>query len=283
MTRRQALARAGELLARHKIEDATLEAELLLRHTLKIDRAQLFTDLDSSLKKRQEQTYRTFVKRRIKGEPSAYITGHREFFGLDFFVDKRVLIPRPETELLIEQAIAQSANYQRPIIVDVGTGCGAIAISLAMHIPQAEIYAIDISKAALKVATRNCLKHDVADRVKLLAGDLMEPAPIPVDMIVANPPYVLTADMPQVNTFGFEPHLALDGGRDGMDVIKRLCLQTRDKLRPAGCLLLEIGMGQSERISDFLHKLYPSGTVDCIADLSGVKRVVSLTMPVTHT
>ena len=270
-----------ELLARHKIEDAALEAELLLRHTLKIDRAQLFTEPDSRLKKRQEDTYRTFIKRRIKGEPSAYITGHREFFGLDFFVDKRVLIPRPETELLVEQAIARAGNYQSPVIVDVGTGCGAIAVSLALHIPHAEIYAVDISKAALKVATRNCLKHGVGDRVKLLVGDLLEPIPMLVDIIVANLPYVLTAEVPQVNTSGFEPRLALDGGTDGMDVIKRLCLQAQDRLRPAGCLLLEIGMGQSKIASGILQGFFPAASIEFISDLSDIRRVVCLTLPAT--
>ena len=256
MTRRQALAHARELLDRHKIEDSSLEAEILLKHTLKIDRTQLFTEIDSPLKKRQEDTYRTFIKRRIKGEPSAYITGHREFFGLDFFVDKRVLIPRPETEILVEQAIARAGNYQSPVMVDVGTGCGAIAVSLALHLPHAEIYAVDISKAALKVAIRNCLKYGVGDRVKLLIGDLLEPIPTLVDIIVANLPYVLTAEVPQVNTSGFEPPLALDGGTDGMDVIKRLCLQAQDRLRPAGCLLLEIGMGQEQ-----ISLRYITGTV----------------------
>ena len=281
MTRQQALARARELLDRHKIEDSSLEAEILLRHTLKIDRTRLFTELDSPLKKRQEDTYRTFIKRRSKGEPSAYITGHREFFRLDFFVDKRVLIPRPETELLVEQAIAQAGNYRRPVIVDVGTGCGAIAVSLALHIPHAEIYAVDISKAALKVATRNCLKHGVGDSVKLLVGDLLESAPTLVDIIVANLPYVLTAEVPQVNTYSFEPRLALDGGMDGMDVIKRLCLQAHDKLQPAGCLLLEIGMAQSKIASVVLQEFFPAASVEFVPDLSGIRRVVCVTLPAT--
>jgi release factor glutamine methyltransferase len=281
MTRQQALARARELLDRHKIEDSSLEAEILLKHTLKIDRTQLFTEIDSPLKKRQEDTYRTFIKRRIKGEPSAYITGHREFFGLDFLVDKRVLIPRPETEILVEQAIARAGNYRGPIIVDVGTGCGAIAVSLALHLPHAEIHAVDISKAALKVATRNCLKHGVEDRVKLLVGDLLEPVPITVDIIVANLPYVLTAEVPQVNTSGFEPPLALDGGVDGMDMIKRLCLQAHDKLRPAGCLLLEIGMGQSKIVSGVLREFFPAASVEFVSDLSDITRVVCMTLPVS--
>jgi release factor glutamine methyltransferase len=279
MTRRQALNHARELLAIHKIEDASLEAELLLRHTLKLDRTQFYTEPDLTLTKRQEKTYWQSIERRIKGEPSAYITGHREFFGLDFYVDKNVLIPRPETELLVEQAITHAVNYPTLLIVDVGTGCGNIAISLAVHLPQAKIFAIDISAAALKVASHNCLKHQVGDRVKLLEGNLLGPVSTPVDLIIANLPYVLTIDVPQVNTFGFEPHLALDGGSDGMTLIKRLCLQAKDKLQPAGCLLLEIGVGQSKIAADYLKHLYPSANIDFVSDLNSIERVVRMTLP----
>ena len=279
MTRGEALKRARESLARHRVEDAALEAEVLLRHTLRIDRAQLYTEPDCELKQRQADTYRTFIKRRIKGEPSAYITGHREFFCLDFYVDKHVLIPRPETELLVEQTILRTKQYKNPVIIDVGTGCGAIAVSLAKNLPDRVIYAVDISKAALKVAARNCLAHGVEDRVKLLHGDLLESLPTQVDIIVANLPYVLTSDVPRVNTFGFEPSLALDGGADGMDVVKRLCLQAKDRLRLAGCLLLEIGMGQSKITSNILRELYPAANIDIMSDLSGIARVVCLALP----
>jgi release factor glutamine methyltransferase len=279
MTRRQALNHARELFATHKIEDASLEAELLLRHTIKLDRTQFYTEPDRMLTKQQEETYWQFIERRIKGEPSAYITGHREFFGLDFYVDKNVLIPRPETELLVEQAITHAVNYPNPLIVDVGTGCGNIAISLAVHLPQAKIYASDISEAALKVASRNCLKHQVGDRVKLVVCNLLEPIPTPVDLIIANLPYVLTVDVPQVNTSGFEPYLALDGGSDGMAIIRRLCLQAKDKLQPAGCLLLEIGVGQSKIAADLLQNLYPSANIVFMSDFNGIERVVCMTLP----
>jgi release factor glutamine methyltransferase len=278
VTRRQALIYAGELLARHKIEDASLEAELLLRHTLKIDRAALYTEPDRLLTKRQAETYRQFIERRLQGEPSAYITGHREFFGLDFCVDRNVLIPRPETELLVEQIIARAGNYQNPVIVDVGTSCGAIAVSLAIHLHQAKIYATDISPTALKVARRNARKHNVKDKITFLAGDLLEPLPDSVDIIAANLPYVLTDDVPKVNTSGFEPIQALDGGEDGLDVIKRLCLQAKDKLRPDGCLLLEIGMGQSKATNELLENIYLTAKIDIVPDLSGIQRVVCLTL-----
>jgi release factor glutamine methyltransferase len=279
MNRGEALKRARELLARHRIEEAELEAELLLRHTLKINRAQLLSEPDSELKSRHADTYKTFIKRRIKGEPSAYITGHREFFGLDFYVDKNVLIPRPETELLVEQAIIRAKNYRHPVIADVGTGSGAIAVSLARNLPDAEIYAVDISKAALKVAGRNCLTQGVRDRVKLLRSDLLEQISSQVDIIVANLPYVITDEVARVNTSGFEPSLALDGGADGLDVIKRLCLQAKVRLRPSGCLLLEIGLGQSQRTSDILQELYPVANIEIMSDLSGIARVICMTLP----
>jgi len=276
MTRQQALERARELLSRHNIEDASLEAEVLLCHILKIKRAQLLSEPEAELKKRHEDTFKTFVKRRIKGEPHAYITAHREFFGLDFYVDKHVLIPRPETELLVEQVILRAKNYRHPVIADIGTGSGAIAVSLAKNLPDVEIYAVDISKAALKVAGRNCLEHHVDDRVQLLRGDLLEPVPAQVDIIVANLPYVLTSDVSQVNTTGFEPSLALDGGADGLDVVKRLCVQAKHSLRPGGCLLLEIGMGQSKKTSDILQELYPGANIEIFPDLSGIERVICL-------
>lgn len=279
MTRRQALERATELLTRHKIEDAALEAEVFMAHVLKITRTQLLTEPDIELKKRQEDTFKTFVKRRIKGEPNAYITGHREFYGLDFLVDKRVLIPRPETEILVEQAILRAKNYANPVIADVGTGSGAIAVSLAKCLPQAEIYAVDISKAALKAAARNSLQHGVLHRVKFVQGDLLEPIPVSVDIIVANLPYVITDEVPKVNTAGFEPAQALDGGADGLDVIKRLCRQAKDKLNVNGCLLLETGLGQSRAVAELLKELFPSSKIEVINDLSGIERVVCATLP----
>ncbi len=246
---------------------------------LKINRAQLLSEPEVELPKRHEETFKTFIKRRIKGEPHAYITAHREFYGLDFEVDKRVLIPRPETELLVEQAIEKAKNYPNPVIVDIGTGSGVIAVSLAKNLPHAQIYAVDISKAALKVTERNCRKHQVEERVTLVRGDLLESSPEQVDIIVANLPYVLTGEVSKVNTAGFEPDLALDGGADGLDAIRRLCRQAKDILQPGGCLLLEIGQGQDQAVCDLLYTVYPSAQVKCFPDFSGIMRIVSLTLP----
>ena len=278
MTLKQALSRARHILTENSIEDAPLECELLLRHALKISRIQLYLDLDQELSPQQEKAFWRLVERRLNGEPTAYITGHREFYGLDFYVDPHVLIPRPESELLVEIALGLAKNHPLSTIADIGTGCGAIAISLALNLPQAKIYATDISAAALKVALVNCQKHGVADRVRLLQGNMVEPVPEPVDLIVANLPYVRKSELAPMSPAKFEPLLALDGGSDGTERIRQLCRQADSKLRPGGSLLLEIGQGQKRAITTLLHTLFPKGEIEVMPDLSGIDRVVSLSL-----
>ena len=273
MNLRQALTSARDTLAISNVEDPSLEGEILLRHALAIDRAGLYSDLDRELSLEQEHTFKKSLDRRRRGEPSAYITGRREFYGLDFTVDHNVLIPRPETELLVELALNTAKNHGITEIADIGTGCGAIAVSLAMHLPQATIYATDISQAALEVARDNCHKHGVADRVILLRGDLLEPLEKPVDMIAANLPYVREADLPRT---GYEPRMALDGGTDGLDKIKSLCRQVGGKLNKGGYLLLEIGQGQADMVVGILCKAYPGSPIEVYQDLAGIERVISL-------
>ncbi len=278
MTLKQALSRARGILADGNIEDARLESELLLRHTLKISQVQLYLDLDRELSLNQEQTFWQLIKRRLDGEPTAYITGHREFYGLDFYVDPSVFIPRPESELLVEKALDLTQNHPVSTIAEIGTGCGAIAISLALKLPQAKIYATDISAPALKVALVNCQRHGVVNRICLLHGDMLDPLPEPVDLIVANLPYVSELEMPDLANF--EPLLALDGGSDGLEKIHQLCQQVTDKLRPDGCLLLEIGQGRGKEVTTCLRSLFPSAKIEVAPDLSGIDRVVSLRL--TH-
>ena len=279
MTVKQALARAREVLVADSIEDAPLESELLLRHVLKRDRVQLYLALDQELSFEQDKKFWGLIKRCLGHEPTAYITGHREFYGLDFCVDSSVLIPRPESELLVEKALELDQNHTLSTVAEVGTGCGAIAISLAMSLPQARIYATDISACALKVALSNCQRHGVVNRICLLTGDMLDPLPEPVDLIVANLPYVREPELPRVNSADFEPRLALDGGADGLEKICRLCLQINDKLHPGGYLLLEIGEGQGRAVTTFLRSLFPSADIELTPDLGGIDRVVSLTLP----
>ncbi|MGD9116758.1 MAG: peptide chain release factor N(5)-glutamine methyltransferase [Dehalococcoidia bacterium] len=270
MTLKAALALARDALK--NIEDAPLEAELLLRHLLKIDRARLYLDLDNELSSEDEKAFRTLITRRLKGEPSAYITGRREFYGRDFSVNRHTLIPRPESELLVETALKIAKERQRHAIADIGTGCGAIAVTIALELPQAKVYATDISPRALEVARANCKKHAV-DNIRLLQGDMLEPLPGAVDLIMANLPYVRRAEIAPDN---FEPKLALDGGDQGTEVIAELCRQAKDKLADDGAMLLEIGLGQSGAVQSLLKSLFPDGIIEVFPDLAGIERVVSL-------
>ncbi|MBI4266974.1 MAG: peptide chain release factor N(5)-glutamine methyltransferase [Chloroflexi bacterium] len=264
------------MLASDGIEEAPLEAELLLRHVLKIDRVQLYLDFDRQPGPEQLKTFWGLIERRRKGEPSAYITGRREFCGLNFYVDPDVLIPRPETELLVEQAILMAQTRPVGSVADIGTGCGAIAISLATKLPKVKIYATDISVSALKVARLNCHYHGVAGRIHLLQGDLLEPLPEAVDLLMANLPYVRKAELARSGLANFEPALALDGGADGLEKIKRLCLGISGKLRPRGSLLLEIGRGQAKTVTSYLGRLFPDARIEITPDPAGIERVVSL-------
>ena len=276
MNRKEALAKAREILTDSHIDDAALEGEILLRHVLGISRAQLFTDLDSDVSPSDIKQLLKLIERRVKGEPSAYIIGNKEFYGLDFIVNRHVLIPRPETELLVEQAIRLCRNNHYSKIADIGTGCGAIAVSLAINLPSVKIYATDVSIKALDVAAQNCIKHGVKDRITLLRGDLLEPLPESVDLIIANLPYVREADIPAKGPLSFEPQLALNGGERGLDKIERLCRQAGAKLNSQGSLLMEIGQGQAEDVKTILHKYFPSGLIEVQKDLAGIERVVSL-------
>lgn len=274
MKRTEALNRGLATLAQNAIADARLEAELLLRHILNINRTQLYIDLESELSPQDEKAFEELVERRLNGEPTAYITGHREFYGREFHVNQNTLIPRPESELLVETALDLTQDRQLHTIADIGTGCGAIAVSLALELPRTRIYAIDISAPALAVASINCQRYSVANIVRLLQGDMLEPLPEPVDLIIANLPYVRDCEL----TPTFEPTIALDGGAEGTEKIVKLCRQAKDKLAEGGSILLEIGQGQSRKIIGLLHQLFPSGAIEVAKDLSGVERVVRLSL-----
>ncbi|HEY55717.1 MAG TPA: peptide chain release factor N(5)-glutamine methyltransferase [Dehalococcoidia bacterium] len=275
MTLKTALRRARDTLAGSGIEDAPLEGELLLKYALNISRTRLYTELERELSPREEETLWRLVERRRNGEPTAYITTSREFYGLDFYVDPRVLIPRPESELLVEAALKLAQNRHLSAIADIGTGCVAIAVSLALELPEAKIYATDISAPALEVAGINCRKHGVADRVHLLQGDMLTPIPEPVELIVANLPYVEKSELTPLR---FEPRLALDGGAEGTERIGQLCRQVGAGLKSGGCLLLEIGQGQENAVTSFLRRFFPEGEIEVAPDLSGIERVISLSL-----
>ncbi len=274
---KQALEYGRRTLAASDIEDSTLEAEVLLQHALDIDRVRLYLESGRELSAAEYDTFRKLLKRRLKGEPSAYITGHREFFGLDFYVDNRVLIPRPDTELLVETALELALARPVHLIADIGTGSGAVAVSLATRLTKTTIFAVDISVEALTVAAENARKHGVSDRIRFLPGDLLAPIPEAVDMIIANLPYVKETELREVNTWGYELALALDGGKDGLDVIRRLIGQLKGKLKPGGALLMEIGAGQGSAVTELLADTFPRSELKLISDGNGIERVVTLT------
>jgi release factor glutamine methyltransferase len=277
LTFRQVLDHARRRLSGLKdVEDPGLESEVLLRHILHFSRAQLYLDLNVQLNPDQESIFNQWVELRLRGEPLAYIIKSREFYGLDFFVDGRVLIPRPETELLVEETIRFCDRRPAVVLADIGTGSGAIAVSLAFHLLQVKIYAIDISAQALEVARFNAHRQGVTDRVTLLQGDLLEPLKHPVDAIIANLPYVGTAEWQTMPSAAFEPRQALDGGEKGLYQIFRLIDQLKGKVNPGGWVLLEIDMGQAEAVTGYLKKLYPDRTIETLKDLAGIKRVVKL-------
>lgn len=278
MTVREALTRARKAFAIGNVEDARLESELLLRHALRIGRVQLYQEPERRLAPREAVSFWRLVERRLGGEPTAYITGRREFYGLSFSVDSSVLIPRPESELLVDTALQIARRCPVMSLAEIGTGCGAIAIILSLNLPEVRIYATDISAPALRVARLNCQSHGVADRIRLLAGDMLDPLPGPVDLIVANLPYVPQREVSRLGLADFEPLLALDGGWDGLEKIVRLCSDVGDRLRPGGFLLLEIGQGQDRAVTALLRRLFPSARIEVAPDLAGIERVVALSL-----
>jgi len=280
MTLNKALALATKTLASAEIEHPHIEAELLLCHILGISKAQLYSEPEKILSAAEINKLKDSLQHRLLRKPISYITKYCEFYGIELYVDQRVLIPRPETELLVEKALEfahqRSPSENQFTIADIGTGSGAIAISLSLALPQAKVYATDISASALQVASINCQRHKVNGRVVLLQGNLLEPLPHPVDVIIANLPYIKDCELeslsPEIRDF--EPGVALLGGEDGLDKIRQILDQIPGKIRPGACFLLEIGQEQDEAVTSLINKNFPQANVDLIPDLSGINRVV---------
>ena len=255
------------------IEGGRLDAELLLGDTLALDRVGLYLNYDRPLSAMELESFRAAVARRAKREPLQYIRAQAEFWSLPFTVSPAVLIPRSDTEVLVEEALKRIAGPGR--ILDVGTGSGAIAIAIAHERPEARVEAVDLSPAALAVARGNAEANGVAERVTFSQGDLRQLQGAGYDLVVSNPPYIPSADlaalMPEVREF--EPLLALDGGADGLSAYRLLAAQARALLKPGGWLLLEVGIGQAEAVTELLRA---AGLVEIFtrADYAGVARVV---------
>jgi len=284
----QAFQTAALTLEQNGIKESHHEARILLQNMLNLSPAEVYSQPELSLSHAEIERLQQLIKRRIYHEPNAYIVGNKEFYGTNFHVDNRVMIPRPETELLVEEAIAfikHRANYpsslkRRPVIADIGTGCGAIAISLALNLPKYKIYATDISPAAIKVAEVNCNNQRVAERVYLLQGNLLEPLPETVDLVIANLPYIKSSDLADLDTeiVSFEPRIALDGGRDGLQHIRCLLVHAKTRVQPQGCILLEIGDRQDKKVVTMAKRYLPTARYELIPDLGGINRVLKIAL-----
>ena len=274
---RAALARVSLRLQEAGVEEAALEAEVLVRHVLSLDRAGLLARPETPLSPAQAAALEALLARRMRREPLAYVLGRWEFHGLDFRVTPDVMVPRPETETLVDEALAWARARPAPVtIADVGTGSGCIAVTLAVRLPDARLVATDVYPAALAVAEDNARRHGVAERVRLLDGDLLQPLPGPVDLVVANPPYVPSGrfDGLQPEVRDYEPRGALDGGPDGTDLLRPLLRQAGAYLRPGGAVMLEIDEEQGATMSEAARRAFPGAAVRVLPDLSGRDRVL---------
>ncbi len=256
---------------------ARRDAETLLLHLLGTGKAWLLAHAEAPLPGEPARRYAELLERRLRGEPIQYLTGEAEFYGLPFRITPDVLIPRPETEHLVEKAIALARGFAAPRIVDVGTGSGAIAVALGGALAHAQLTAIDLSAAALEIARENAARNGVAGRIRFLPGDLLAPvAGEAFEMVVSNPPYVPAADRAtlSVEVREYEPALALFAGEDGLEVYRRLIPAAFEALAPGGFLALEIGCGQQQAVAALLAR---SGfeTVEFLPDLQGIPRVAS--------
>jgi len=281
MNVKQALANGSQLLRDFKHESAELDAELLLSHAVSKTREQLYAHDEIPLTSGQRKSYRQLLERRASGEPVAYLLGTREFMDLGLEVNRHVLIPRPETETLVERVLAwiESAPQKKPRVIDVGTGSGAIALALAKHAKRARIVAVDISRKALDQASKNARAQRLNKRVMFKRSDLLSHVQGPFDCIVANLPYLTNEQLKTIPTDvkDFEPSYALAGGPDGLFWYEKLLPQARIVLPKGGVIFLEIGPNLKMGIERLVKTILPSSTVLRFhQDLSGRIRIAEI-------
>ena len=276
------LQEAGGFLESRGLDSPRLEAELLLAAALGVRRLDLYLEFDRILADGEVNAFRGFVRQRLAGRPSQYITGEAGFRLLDLHVDDSVLVPRPETEVLVEEALAFLAGAPPGPVLDLGCGSGAIAIAVAMEHEGAPVVATDVSREALVLARRNARRHRLDGRIRFLCGDLCRPlGSRRYRAVLCNPPYVRSADLetlePEVRDH--EPRLALDGGPDGLDLIRRVAGTVLAHLEPGGRLFLEIGAGQAEETSRLLREAGFRDPPEVRPDLAGLPRLVIAAAP----
>lgn len=268
-----------DYLKGHGSESPRLDAEVLLAEALGCQRIELYTTFDDVPGDERRTAFRELVRRRAEGTPVAYLVGRREFYSLSFRVTPDVLIPRPETELLVVESLDLAKGDVT--IADIGTGSGIIAVCLAKHLATAHVTAVDISPAALDVARDNAKQHGVSDRIEFIESDLFAAVPVDrqFDFVLSNPPYITTAEMEQLapDVKKFEPHMALEAGPKGTEVIERLIPQAAERLRPGGCLLMEISPTIHDAVRELLENDGRFDVGPTIKDLARLPRVVRAT------
>ena len=268
---------------KHHIPNPRLDAEVLLGHLLQKSRLQLYLHFDMPVFQDDLTVFRELIKKRIARTPISYLTNRKEFMSLDFYVDERVLIPRPETEFIVETILKTKGGTPQRLL-EIGTGSGVIAIAIAINMPEYEIIATDISKDALGVAEKNRDAHDCTDRITLLHGDLFEPIKTlhssQFNWIVSNPPYVMSGehDTLSPDIRDYEPHIALFAGEDGLSIIRRLITEAPNYLHPEGKLIFEIGDKQAEQVKELLEEQPAYQNYQFIKDYAGIERVVLATV-----
>ncbi len=280
-TIRQTLQETHRQLEAATIPDARLEAEVMVMNVMRLPRQDIFAHQEDEVSGQQEQDLAEMVRRRLTREPLAYILGYKEFYGINLLVNSNVLIPRPETETMVEHALFMALmgmESRELVVADVGTGTGNIAINLAIHLPAARIYALDVEDAVLDVASYNIRAHNVADRITLAKGDLLEPLPEPVDLVVANLPYIPTSRIPTLQPeIQWEPSQALDGGDEGLDLLLRLVSQADGKLKEQAVMLLELDPEQVAPVETFVQEYLPGATTSIEQDLARRDRIFVIT------
>jgi release factor glutamine methyltransferase len=278
-TVRRVLEWTTQHLKKHGSETPRLDAEILLAQARDCPRIALYTQFDEPLSEPVRARMRELVQRRAQAEPVAYLVGHREFFSLDFDVTRDVLIPRPDTETLVMAVLDAAKSITEPKILDLCTGSGCVAISVAKNCPGARVTATDLSAAAIEVARKNAVKHHVDDRVTLMTGDLFAAidANDRFDIISANPPYVTTRELETLarDIRKYEPRAALDGGADGLDVVRRIIREAPQHLVPGGSIFLEISPEQGAAVETLFTEAGPYADVSVLKDLSGRIRVAA--------
>jgi release factor glutamine methyltransferase len=273
------LRKTERRLAIGGIGDARIEADLVWMTALEVSRAELYARMADSPSSAETQSAEDLITRRLGHEPTAYLLGHREFYNIDLLVGIGALIPRPDTEALVEEALRIALRFPAPVtIADVGCGTGAIGLAIAANLPGAYIYATDLYPSALALARQNTERLGLANQVEVLQGDLLAPLPGPMDIITSNLPYVESSEIPTLDPEIrlYEPREALDGGDDGLDLIRRLLLDVPRYLKPSGVLLMEMDPRQIARARAFAVQSIPGATTRIIQDLTRRDRVLVL-------